>query len=103
MYQVVVLQSVRQTMAAINAQLINELNAPEAADRLTEAIIRTVDSLSTMPYRHPAYRPSRPLRHEYRYTRARNHLVFYRIDQAEQVVTVTHIVHGSQDLDSYLD
>ncbi|RAX18847.1 type II toxin-antitoxin system RelE/ParE family toxin [Actinomyces sp. Z3] len=34
---------------------------------------------------------------------SQNHLVFYRIDQAEQVVTVTHIVHGSQDLDSYLD
>lgn len=103
MYRVVVLQSVRRTIATINAQLINELNAPEAASRLTDMVIETIGSLSTMPYRHPVYMPSHPLRHEYRYARARSYLVFYRVDQSEHIVTVAHIVHSSRDLGSHLD
>ena len=62
-----------------------------------------VQPLSHLPSRCPMHVPMRPLKHEYRKLGVGNYLVFFRMSEKEEVVTVALVLYGRSGLDSRLE
>ena len=85
-----------------------KLNNHEAADRLSENIVSTIEKLGEMPYRHPVYFPLaafsvKPLKSEHRKMVVRNYLVFYWVNEEKQRVSIARVIYGGRNIDNILE
>ena len=85
-----------------------KLNNPEAADRLSETIVSTIEKLTDMPYRYPVYYPVatfsvKPLKMEYRKMVIKNYLVFYWVNEEKHLVTIARVIYGGRNIDNILE
>ncbi len=85
-----------------------KLNNPEAADRLSENIVSTIEKLGEMPYRYPVYFPLaafsvKPLKSEYRKMVVKNYLVFYWVDEEKNRVTIARVIYGGRNIEQLLE
>lgn len=65
-YAVAYLPAARRDLIDIVHYVAGELKNPEAAERLSNALIEGIGSLSVMPYHRPVCIPLKPLDHEFR-------------------------------------
>lgn len=96
-YQVEYLPSAIQDLRDIVFYISHELSNPASADGLAEEIVSKVEQLEHFPYAFPAYRPLRPLEHEYRRMPVKNHLIFYWVEEEKRLVTVARVVYGRRN------
>lgn len=102
MYKLEYLPAARKDMLEIVRYISRKLHNPAAAERLAAErlaaeLVHTAESLLPFPYAAPAYRPIRPLEHEYRKIPVRNFLIFYWIDEEKKLVTVARVVYAKRD------
>ncbi|VWM02087.1 Plasmid stabilisation system protein [Collinsella sp. AK_207A] len=97
-YAVAYLPAARRDLIDIVHYVAGELKNPEVAERLSNALIEGIGSLSVMPYRRPVYIPLRPLDHEFRSLRIENYLAFYWVDERERTVTVARVLYARSDV-----
>ena len=104
MYKLEYLPAARKDMLEIVRYISRKLHNPAAAERLAAELVHTAESLLSFPYAAPAYRPIRPLEHEYRKIPVRNlkipvrnFLIFYWIDEEKKLVTVARVVYAKRD------
>lgn len=74
-----------------------------AGDRFLEAVDETIHQLSTMPNRGTQYQSEQ--QEHYRWVLVKgfpNHLIFFQVDDDNKLVSVTRILHGSQNIRSVL-
>ena len=102
-YKVEVQPLALRDMEEIVSYVAGELKNPPAAQRLAEALVAGMESLAHLPSRCPTHVPMRPLRHEYRKLGVGNYLVFFRVSEKEEVVTVARVLYGRSSLDSRLE
>ena len=98
-YAVVYAPQAFEDLRDIASYLTFTLHAPDTAKRLTGRIRKQIRELGHLPARHPAveWEPwhSMNLRH----VSVSNFVVFYRVEEAAQTVTVVRIVYGGRDLE----
>ena len=97
MYRLGFLPIAREDMLDIVRYISQELHNPEAAQRLSERLIDAVQSILGHPYAAPAFHPPRPLKYEYRKLHVQSYMVFYRIDEERELVTVARVVYARRD------
>lgn len=68
---------------------------PAAALRVGQDILQSVKVLEHFPFIGPAYKPRQDPR--VRFIVARNHRIFYRVQEPLQLVEVLAVWHGSRD------
>ena len=106
-YKIEYLSSALRDLTEIADYIGVKLSNPEAADRLSESIVSTIDKLAEMPYRYPIYYPLaafpvKPLKMEYRKMVVKNYLVFYWVNEEKQRVTIARVIYGGRNIDNIL-
>lgn len=102
-YRVEVQPLALHDMEEIVSYVAGELKNPSAAQKITEDLVAGMESLSRLPFRCSAHVPIRPLKFEYRKLRVGNYLVFFRISEEEEIVTIARVLYGRSNLDRQLD
>ena len=107
-YKIEYLPSALRDLTEIADYIGGKLNNPEAADRLSETIVSTIEKLTDMPYRYPVYYPVatfsvKPLKMEYRKMVIKNYLVFYWVNEEKQRVTIARVIYGGRNTDNILE
>lgn len=103
MYKLEYLPAARQDMLGMTRYISRELLNPAAADQLAMELIEAGDGIPKAPYANPAHTPIRPLKHEYRKLSVQNYVMFYWVDEPEQLVTVAHVVYTKRDSERLLE
>lgn len=103
MYKLEYLPVARKDMLEIVRYISGELQNPDAADRLAVELVDAAENVLTFPYANPAYRPIRPLKHEYRKILVQNYLILYWVDEEKKLVTVARVVYAKRDYGRLLD
>ena len=93
MYQIVYLPAARHQLEKAVLYIAEELCAPDAALELLEAVDAAVQSLKEMPYRHPIYPALWAVKREIRFFPAKNHNLYYTIDEEKHVVEIWRVLH----------
>lgn len=102
MYKLEYLPVARQDLIDIVLYISQELQNPDAANRLAEKLIETAEKVLTFPG-NPSYHPIKPLRHEYRKAIVQNYLMFYRIDEEKKLVTVARVLYAKRNYNRLLE
>ena len=107
-YQIEYLPSALRDLTEIADYIGVKLNNPEAADRLSENLVSTVEKLGEMPYRYPVYFPLaafsvKPLKFEYRKMVVKNYLVFYWVNEEKHLLTIARMIYGGRNIVQLLD
>jgi len=103
LYKLEYLPVARKDMLEIVRYISGELQNPDAADRLAVELVDAAENVLTFPYANPAYRPIRPLKHEYRKILVQNYLILYWVDEEKKLVTVARVVYAKRDYGRLLD
>lgn len=103
LYKLEYLPLARQDMTEIVRYISRELSNPAAAEQLAIALVEAGDSIPKFPYANPAYIPLRPLKHEYRKLLVGNYFMFYWVDEAKKLVTVTRVIYAKRDYELLLE
>lgn len=96
-YKLEFLPAARQDMVEIVRYISKELGNGAAAGRLAVDLIDAANDILTFPYANPVYLPLRPLKHEYRKVPVRNYLMFYWVDERDELVTVARVLYAKRD------
>lgn len=103
MYRLEYLPIARKDMLEIVRYISQELQNPDAADRLAEALINAAEGVLKFPYASAVHQPIRPLKHEYRKILVQNFLVFYWVDEEKKLVTVARVIYAKRDYGRLLE
>jgi plasmid stabilization system protein ParE len=89
-------------MTEIARYISHELQNPDAAEKLADAMIEAVEEARTFPYAAPPYFPIRPLKYNYRKLLVQNYLIFYWVDDQARKITVARAIYAKRDYASLL-
>lgn len=96
LYKLEFLPSAKQDMVEIVRYISKELHNPVAADRLATSFLEAADRAAAFPYAAPSYNPIRPLKHEYRKLIIQNYILFYLVDERNQVVNIAYVTYAKK-------
>lgn len=102
MYNLEYLPVARQDMIDIVRYIGRELNNPKAAERMAVELIDAGNRIASFPYANPAYILIRPLKHEYRKLLIRNYLMFYWVNEENNLVTIARVIYAKRDYEKML-
>lgn len=96
-YQVILtplaIEQIQQTMAYIT----QTLQAPETAQRWAQLLRSEIQGLSFLPFRFPLTSEEPWCSRGVRKMTVKNFLVYYIVDEAQSLVTVTAVIYGRRD------
>ena len=98
MYRVEILPIAQRDLVEIASYVTSTLESPEAAEQLSAKLVDGIRSLESMPYRKTVYTPLKHLEKEYRALRVESYLIFYWVDEKEQLVTVARVIYAKADI-----
>lgn len=102
MYKLEYLPIARQDMIGIARYIARELANPDAAEKLTVALIEVAEGIPSFPYANPAFYPIKLLKHEYRKLLVHNYHLFYWIKEETKIVTVARVIYARRDHEKLL-
>lgn len=91
-----------QDMEEIASYISHELHSPLAAEKLSEQMINAADRLAMFPYINAAYKPKKPLMHEFRRLNVQNYTMFYVVDEDNKNVIIARVIYTRRDYDKLL-
>ena len=103
MYDLEYLPIAREDMIEIARYISRELQNPDAAERLSNAMIEAAEAARTFPYAAPPHSPIRPLKHHYRKLLVQNYLMFYWVDDQAKKIIVARVIYAKRDYVSMLE
>ena len=101
MYNIEILQSASDNIDDIGRYIAKNLQNKPAAERLTEKIYSSIETLAAFPYAHAVHLTppgGNPLKHEYRKIAVDNYYVFYHVDEKRQLVTVAAVSYARRNI-----
>ena len=96
-YRVILTTQAENDLTEIVEYISEELGAPQAAERFTAALEKTVDNLAFSPRGCPKVRNDRLAAKGYRWIGIKNYVAFYTIDELAKEVWVERILYGRRD------
>ena len=102
MWEIRYTEAAQQDLQAIYDHIADALFEPNAAQKQTDRIMDTADSLDYMPFRHRLcdYEPWRSI--GFRFVPVDNYLIFYLPDESQNTVFVMRIMYGGRDIEARL-
>ena len=102
MWEVEYTDSAYRDLQGIYDHIADVLLAPSIAQKLTDRIMDTADSLDNMPFRHRLcdYEPWRSI--GWRFVPVDNYLIFYLPDESLNTVFIMRIMYGGRDMETHL-
>ncbi len=102
LYKVLVSRSYHQDLRAILRYLAHDLLSPKAAEDFLDLIEKTVQGLSSMPYRFELVKDERLRQQGYRKCLVKNYLLFYKVFEQEKIVRVYRVTYARRHWESLL-
>ena len=102
MYRLDYLPIAKQDMTEIVRYISHELDNPPAAYRLAQEMIEAAERLREFPYLNALHYSGKPLRHEYRKQIVKNYIMFYRVAEKEQRVTIARVIYARRNYNELL-
>jgi len=97
-YRVIFTAQAEKDLNEIEEYISEELHAPIAAERFTDAVENVVDHLSFLPQGYPKVRDDRLAARGYRWIGIhKNYVAFFTIDERDKIVNVERILYGRRD------
>lgn len=93
----------QQDLKNIYEYIAYSLQAPQAAQNISQKLMQAAHSLETMPERNPLYREEPWHSHGLRFLPVKNYLMFYTIDKETDTVSIVRIVYGGMDISRQLE
>ena len=81
--------------------IVSKFDAPEAAQKQVNRIIKAVSTLEIFPKLHRERRKT-PKENGLRIYPVDSYLILYSVDDEKQAVNISHIIYGSRDIDSLI-
>jgi len=81
----------------IFAYIVGELQAPDAAFCLIDAIEASILKLSEFPYKYPVTRDAILAHKGYRMMPVENFAVFYFVNDEQQIVSIRRVLYGKRN------
>lgn len=82
---------------SIGDYITNTLMAPESAEKLIDKIFAQFERLKCFPFSGNILKSEIPLEETYRTCIVDNYIIFYIIDEDNQLITIMRILFGSSD------
>jgi len=96
-YHVILTTQAENDLNEIVKYISEELHAPIAAERFTDAVENAVDNFAFSPRGYPKVRNDRLAAKGYRWVGIKNYMAFYTIDEQAKAVWVERILYGRRD------
>ena len=93
----------RQDLRELYEYIAYTLQSPIAARGTADRIMETVRSLASMPKRNPLYKDEPWRSRGVRFVPVKNYLVFYMVNDEEEIVSVARILYGGRDISRQLE
>lgn len=103
MYKLEFLPIAKKDIDDIIYYISNNLKNKTAARKLANNFIKGANSILEFPYGSSIYKTSEELEHEYRSFKIKNYLMFYIIDEKNQIITIVRVLYQKMDIDNILD
>ena len=101
--KIVYTNTARQDLRKIYEYIAYTLLVPDTAKAVSEAIMRKIRSLESLPKRNPLYRDEPWHSQGVRYLRVKNYLVFYTVNPDADTVSIARIMYGGRDVSHQLE
>ncbi|MCM1367625.1 MAG: type II toxin-antitoxin system RelE/ParE family toxin [Roseburia sp.] len=86
---------IRETLAYISEELQN----PQAAQKLWSDILNAVDTITTYPYSMPKLKNKKiTLGNEYRRTEVKNFVIVYKVIEETKELRIMAVLYGASDV-----
>ena len=102
-WKVIYTESAYRDLDGIYDYIADVLLEPRIAQNQADRIMDAVDSLDSMPLRHRLYEHEPWHSRGWRIMPVDNYLVFYLPAEAEGIVSIMRIMHGSRNVVEHLD
>lgn len=99
MYKIEYLETALDDLREISLYIAKELNNPEAAYKLVQAIIEKANTLTDFPYGRPVYIPLKKLKKEYRSIYVNNYSLFYWIEEKKKKIIIARIIYSKRSIE----
>ncbi len=96
-YRVDVSELAENDLRDIVQYISSQLSAPISALKMMELLEEAMAGLSEMPHRCPVVTDERLVQMGYRRLTVKNYVVFFSIDEKNQLVDVERILYGRRD------
>lgn len=93
MYKVVYLPTARRQLEEAALDIAEDLNAPDAAMALLDAVDAAVQPLRDMPYRCPLYPALYALKQEVRFIPVKSYNIYYVVVEETKTVEIWRVLH----------
>ena len=88
-------------LEAIFHYIVDNLEAPLAAQKLRDKINDAINNLTRFPYAHPLYRTQKPLKKKYRKITVNNFYVFYVVEK--NTIEIHRVIYSKRNIESLLE
>ena len=96
-YRVDISEPAERDLTDIVRYIVAQLSAPVSAFHMMELLEEAMGTLSLMPHRHPFLADERLSQMGYRKLVIKNYVIFFSIDEKNQVVDVERILYKRRD------
>ena len=96
-YRIDFTKSAENDLRNIVRFIASELSAPETAASMAERIEGAISGLSEMPHRYALVSDEQLVRLGYRKLTVKNYIVFYSVNEADEIVRIERILYARQD------
>lgn len=102
-WNIVYTAQARQDLRDIYEYIALGLLAPETATGQTQRIMKAIRSLREMPMRHQLYEEEPWHSRGIRFLPIDNYLIFYLLEETQNIVNIVRIMYGGRDVGSQLN
>lgn len=103
MYKLEFLPVAKKDIDKIIYYISNNLKNKSAARKLAKSFIKGANNILKFPYGISVYNQSRKLKNEYRCYKVNNFLMFYTINEKEQIITIVRVLYSKMNISSILE
>lgn len=102
-YRLIITQSFEDDLDSVLQYISQNLHSPIAANRLLNKVSEITSSIHDNPFLYPKYHDEKLSEKGYHYAVAANYLIFYKIYEAESLISIMRFLYGGQDVINILN
>ncbi len=102
MYKLEFLPIAKKDISDIIYYIYYNLKNVTASEKLKNLFINSFDDILKFPYGSPIYNPIGFLNNKYRSYRVKNFLVFYTINEEEEIITIVRVLYKKMNISKIL-
>ncbi len=103
MYKIEFLPIAKTDMDNIVYYISHKLKNITASNKIRDLFMSSFDKILEFPYGCSVYKPSKALTNEYRIYKVKNFLIFYTINDKENLITIVRVLYQKMNINNILE